>query len=128
MSADPPIPSGPSSSGTSQRIARRRPSRLWNAQSHQRTLHGGRRPHRAGMGVASTVAMTAGGGLFGDLRLAVRSLLRTPGFTAVAVLAMAVGIGGTSALFSGFDMLLFRPLPPPASERLVTLFQRHIPG
>jgi hypothetical protein len=47
------------------------------------------------MGVASTVAMTAGRGLFGDLRLAVRSLLRTPGFTAVAVLAMAVGIGGT---------------------------------
>src|SRR5256885_9990815 len=118
MSADPPIPSGPSSSGTSQRIARRRPSRLWNAQSHQRTVHGGRRPHRAGMGVASTVAMTAGGGLFGDLRLAVRSLLRTPGFTAVAVLAMAVGIGGSSALFARVDMLVFCPLPLPQTAQL----------
>ncbi|HZR09950.1 MAG TPA: ABC transporter permease [Myxococcales bacterium] len=67
-------------------------------------------------------------GLFSDLRLAVRSLLRTPGFTAVAVLAMAVGIGGTSAIFAGFDMLLLRPLALPASQQLVTLYERTADG
>ncbi|HUJ29614.1 MAG TPA: ABC transporter permease [Myxococcales bacterium] len=63
-------------------------------------------------------------GLFADLRLAVRSLARTPGFTLAAVLAMALGIGGTSAIFVGFDTLLLRPLPLPASDRLAAVYER----
>src|SRR3954470_23732652 len=63
-------------------------------------------------------------GFLADLRLGVRSLRRTPAFTAAAVLAMALGIGGTSAIFAGFDTLLLRPLPLPASDRLGALFER----
>jgi putative ABC transport system permease protein len=63
-------------------------------------------------------------GLASDLRLGLRSLARTPGFTAAAVLAMALGIGGTSAIFAGFDTLLLRPLPFPAQDRLVALYER----
>ena len=43
--------------------------------------------------------------LLADLRLGLRSLLRTPAFTATAVLAMALGIGGTSAIFAGFVLI-----------------------
>src|SRR5258708_10285457 len=67
-------------------------------------------------------------GLSDDLRLGVRSLSRTPGFTAAAVLAMALGIGGTSAIFAGFDTLILRPLPLPAADRLVTLYERSAHG
>ncbi len=67
-------------------------------------------------------------GLVADLRLGVRSLRRTPAFTAAAVLAMALGIGGTSAIFAGFDALLLRPLPLPAADRLVAVYERSPDG
>jgi putative ABC transport system permease protein len=72
--------------------------------------------------------MRAWEGLSGDLGLGVRSLARTPGFTAAAVLAMALGIGGTSAIFAGFDTLLLRPLPFPGADRLVTLYEKSPDG
>jgi putative ABC transport system permease protein len=72
--------------------------------------------------------MRAFEGLGSDLRLGLRSLLHTPGFTAAAVLAMALGIGGTSAIFAGFDTLLLRPLPFPNSDRLVSLYERTADG
>ncbi|HET9483875.1 MAG TPA: ABC transporter permease [Xanthomonadales bacterium] len=56
------------------------------------------------------------------LRRALRSLLRTPGFTLVAVLTLALGIGATTAIFSAADALLFRALPYPAADRLVMLW------
>ncbi|MGH9362062.1 MAG: ABC transporter permease, partial [Thermoanaerobaculia bacterium] len=54
-----------------------------------------------------------------SLRSLVRSLLRAPAFTAVAVLTLAVGIGATTAVFSVVYAILLRPLPFPQPERLV---------
>jgi len=58
-----------------------------------------------------------------DLRYAVRSLRRTPGFTITAIVVAALGIGATTATFSVADHVLLRPLPFPESERLVKLWQ-----
>ncbi len=55
------------------------------------------------------------------LALAVRSLLKSPFVTTVAVLSLALGIGANSAIFSLFDQLLLRSLPVEAPERLVKL-------
>ncbi|HEX2188758.1 MAG TPA: ABC transporter permease [Longimicrobiaceae bacterium] len=58
-----------------------------------------------------------------DLRIAARRLLRTPGFTAVAVLTLALGIGATTAVFSVLDGMLLKRLPYHDPDRLVVLWE-----
>lgn len=60
-------------------------------------------------------------GFSADLRQSVRGLLRAPGFAAVAVLALAIGVGSSTAMFSVVDAVLLRPLPYIAPERLMLL-------
>jgi putative ABC transport system permease protein len=58
-----------------------------------------------------------------DIVLALRSLRRTPGFTAVAATVLALGIGGSTAVFSVVDQVLLRPLPYAESGQLVRIYQ-----
>ena len=61
--------------------------------------------------------------LFQDVRFGWRQLRRTPGFTAAAVLALALGIGATTAIFSVLDRVVLRPLPYPDADRLTMLWE-----
>lgn len=54
-----------------------------------------------------------------DIRYAIRSYVRAPGFTVVAIITLALGIGGATAMFSIVDGVLFRPLPYPNPDRIV---------
>jgi predicted permease len=59
-----------------------------------------------------------------DIRLAFRSFTRNPGFTLVAVLSLAIGIGANTSIFSVANALLLRPLPYKDANRLVILWNR----
>ena len=59
--------------------------------------------------------------LLADLKFALRMLAKHPGFTTVAVLSLALGIGGTSTIFSVLNAAVLRPLPFPEPDRLVQI-------
>src|SRR5438270_5048668 len=62
--------------------------------------------------------------LVDNLRLALRTLRRAPGFTAAAVLVLAIGVGGSTAVFSVLRSVVLRPLGLPHPDELIRLYER----
>src|SRR6187401_1146998 len=60
--------------------------------------------------------------ILADVGYGVRQLRRNPGFSAVAIATLALGIGGITAMFSVFDAVLVRPMPYADSDRLVMIW------
>jgi hypothetical protein len=84
----------------------------WFDLTHKQPHRDGH-PPRQGDGLMET--------LWNDVRFGARMLWRTPGFTLVAVLTLALGIGANTAIFSIVNAVLIKPLPLPESERLLSL-------
>jgi putative ABC transport system permease protein len=71
--------------------------------------------------------MTALATIWQDLRFAARLLLRTPGFTVIAVAALAIGIGANTAIFTAVNTLLLEPLPYKDPARLAVVWEHNLP-
>lgn len=67
-------------------------------------------------------------GLLQDVRYAVRQLRKAPGFAVPAILILAIGMGGTTAIFSALNPILFEPLPYPQASRIMMIWYRDADG
>ena len=63
-----------------------------------------------------------------EIRYAARSLRRTPGFLAIAVLTLAIGIGATTAIFSALHAVVLQPFPFPEPDRVLAVGESFRPG
>ena len=63
-----------------------------------------------------------------DFRVGIRSLLKRPGFSLLAILTLALGLGATTTIFSIVNAVILRPLPYSTPERLVMVFENSISG
>ena len=61
-----------------------------------------------------------------NLRFAIRQLLKSPGFSAIAIVTLAIGIGLNTSIFSVVHALLLDPFPYPHADRLVQLRQHYL--
>jgi len=66
--------------------------------------------------------------LLGDLRYAMRQLVKSPGFTIAAIVTFTVGIGTNAAIFSSMDAVVLRPLAVPRLDRVVTISEERVRG
>src|SRR6202050_4974461 len=96
--------------GMSPDAARLQARRAYGGVEQAKQLH---REERSILWLEQTIA---------DLRFSCRSLLKTPGFSTVAVLTLALGIGANIAIFAVVNAVLLRPLPFQHPERLVRVF------
>src|SRR6478672_1911440 len=88
-------------------------------------------PARVRWDESACAARDRSGGMFAamhDMRWATRSLRKQPGFTALALLTLALGVGATTTAFTVLDTVLLRPLPYERADRLVLIRERTVEG